>query len=57
MKRIRCFALFLTMLVACMFMPTNVQAEEATDVAQEVLEARTSRITSNPFRTISLRDE
>ena len=41
MKRIRCFALFLTMLVACMFMPTNVQAEEATDVAQEVLEART----------------
>lgn len=47
MKRIRCFALFLTMLVACMFMPTNVQAEEATDVAQEVLEARTGVLRIN----------
>lgn len=40
MKRIRCFALFLTMLVACMFMPTNVQAEEAIRCAQEVLESK-----------------
>ena len=47
MKRIRCFALFLTMLVACMFMPTNVQAEEATDVVQEVLEARTGVLRIN----------
>ena len=30
-----------------MFMPTNVQAEEATDVAQEVLEARTGVLRIN----------
>lgn len=47
MKKIRLFALFLAMLVACTFMPAKVNAEEATDVAQEVLEARTGVLRIN----------
>lgn len=53
MKKIRYFALFLVMLVACTFMPTNVHAEEATDVAQEVLEARTGVLRINVMAKVT----
>lgn len=53
MKKIRYFALFLAMLVACTFMPANVHAEEATDVAQEVLEARTGVLRINVLAKVT----
>lgn len=45
MKKAKVFALFLSLMLICSFVPVNIHAEEATDVAEVVLEDRTGVLT------------